>query len=170
MPTNIFLLYTYIYVNAMYVYVTYRDIIVGMDGDAIASEADLCELYYTLYCTYTNSYIYYYYCSILTYSLTHINTCTLIYMHIVKSIEKHKIGDIVDLKIVRRKDTDTDSGTVSPADVAGPGSPDNKKVVRKGVEEEEEGNKDSSSIFAYKSADDFITLTVKLKLTSTDNL
>ena len=85
--------------------------------------------------------------------LLHINTYTRIYPHIytVKSIEKHKIGDIVDLKIVRRKDTDTDSGTVSPADVAGP---DNK----------------DSSIFAYKSADDFITITVKLKLTSTDNL
>ena len=28
---------------------SYRDIIVGMDGDAIASEADLCELYTVLY-------------------------------------------------------------------------------------------------------------------------
>ena len=76
MPTNIFLLYTYIYVNAMYVYVTYRDIIVGMDGDAIASEADLCELYYTLYCTYTNSYIY---TNLLSYTYKHLYAYIYVY-------------------------------------------------------------------------------------------
>ena len=48
MPTDISLLYVIIYINCISILVchmAYRDIIVGMDGDAIASEADLCELY-----------------------------------------------------------------------------------------------------------------------------